>query len=69
MIDYKQNRDLIVVSCNQCDSKLHFYASNLIGLIDDAIKECGWSISTTMGVKKHGHKHTCRKCLRKGVSR
>lgn len=71
MIDYKQNRDLIIVQCDRksCPSKLHFYASNLKEELEDAIKACGWGVSVTMGVKKHGRSHTCRKCLQEGVKR
>jgi hypothetical protein len=71
MIDTKQNRDLIAVTCDMkgCSSKLHFYASNLKEELADAINACGWGVSTTMGKHKHGRKHTCRKCLQAGVKR
>ena len=58
MIDVKQNRDLIVVRCNQCASKLHFYASLLKESVDDTIKACGWQVESAKT-------HVCRGCLRK----
>jgi hypothetical protein len=58
MIDVKQNRDLIVVYCDRCASKLHFYASSLKEDITDAIRGCGWQVVTAK-------KHRCRGCIRK----
>jgi len=70
MIDVKQNRDLIIVYCDRCASKLHFYASNLTESVDDAIRGCGWQANKAKG-KIPGigawstQEQVCRACIRK----
>lgn len=69
MIDLKQNRDLIIVYCNTCASNIKLFASDLNGeSLRDCIEGHGWAVSTTMGTLEHGESHTCRSCLRKGVT-
>ncbi len=65
MIDTKQNRDLILVSCDteDCGSVIRLYAS-MIETVAEAIVHRGWTIKGCLAIGTDTH--YCRSCERKG---
>ena len=67
MIDFKQNRDMIIVYCDQCANSYRVLSSIVDHCeltLDDMIEAIDWKIERGAFGIRDGH--TCSSCVRKG---